>query len=69
LRRIISRRIRLISNGYFLSSGLERKTVFTTPRFLRIKKLRIGIIIVRIKTGRILPALNSRVVYLGVIRK
>jgi hypothetical protein len=59
----------LIINGYRRSFGFVKNTEFTTPIFFRIKKLRIGMIMVRIKMGKIFPLFNSIVVYFGVIRK
>jgi hypothetical protein len=41
----------------------------TTPRFLRIKKLIIGIMIDKIKMGKILPVLSCMGVYFGVTKK
>jgi hypothetical protein len=61
--------MRLIINGYLRSSGFVKNTELTTPIFFSIKKLRIGMIMVRIKMGNMFPLFNSMVEYLGVIRK
>jgi hypothetical protein len=61
--------MRLINNGYRRSSGFVKNTELTTPIFFSIKKLRIGMIMVSIKMGKMFPLRSSMVVYLGVIRK
>jgi hypothetical protein len=67
--RIMSSSAMQMINGKILSFSDRKNTEFTTPRFLRIKKLIIGMMIVRINTGSILPLCISSGVNLGVTRK
>jgi hypothetical protein len=53
--KIINNKTRWINIGSILSFILCKPIELTTPIFLRIKKLRMGMITVKIKMGKIFP--------------
>jgi hypothetical protein len=55
--------------GYFRSPNLGAKIEDMSPRFFRIRKRIMGMIMVKINIGRMLPLCSCREFSLGVTKK